>query len=229
MNAFPLLLLGGAAVIVMSGKKKRSRQALYEFKYLKIGPGCKSVTLNGEDVIEQLKLIQEDDETVRQTLLENMKLFWLEDMPLLILKVRPNPDVWDGEAKITEDSMNSGIKKLMMASTPSCYVSKEAMKNTVLKALKDAKNKEDIEGRLMPLVVKLFVKVMIAGGYQVNLINEGIMDKSDLSDFEEEMMESLPEDMQWMTGEGEGPTDPNQAAMVRAGFFTEAALQATQR
>ena len=60
----------------------------------------------------------------------------------------------------------------------------------------------------------------------MNLARAGHIDAGDLSDFEQDIMEGLPEEAGWMTGEEEGPVDPNQMAAMRPGFFTEAALLA---
>ncbi len=210
-NLLPLLLIGGGAAVVLATGKKKGR---YKFEYLRVGPGCKTIFLNGKNFVDEVILIRDGDEDVRQTVLEDLKLFWLEDMPALIAKVQPD-----------EEDLERGAEQLVKASLPSCYRSKQAMINGMKKSLKGAKDAADIEKRLMPHIARFVIMVLIYAGYQVNLVRDGKMSKTDLSDFEEEMMDVLPEDMKWVTGEGEGPVDPNQMAAMRPGWITEAVLR----
>lgn len=213
-NLLPLLLIGGGAAVVMaSGKKKGG----YKFKYLRVGPGCKTAFLNGKNIIDEARSIQEGDEGARATMIEDAKLFWLEDLPALMLKVQPD-----------EENLKRGAEQLVKASLPSCYMSKNAMVNALKKHIKEAKGEADLEKRIMPTMTRYIVFMVVYAGFQVNLIRDGKKGAGTLSDFEQELMDVLPEEMHGMMGEDEAPADPNQMAAMRPGWLTEAALQATE-
>jgi hypothetical protein len=214
-NLLPLLLIGGGAAAVMAAGKKKGG---YKFEYLRVGPGCKTVFLNGKNLIDGVKRVQEGDEDARAMIVDDVKLFWLEDMPALILKVQPD-----------EEDLERGAEQLVKASLPSCYRSKKAMVNSLKKHAKEAKGEADLEKRLMPMLSRYLVLMMIYAGYQVNLIRDGKMDAGNLSDLEKDLMDVLPENMHGMTGEGEAPADPNQMAATRPGWITEAAFESTSR
>jgi len=210
-NLLPLLLIGGGAAVVMaSGKKKGG----YKFKHLRVGSGCKTVFLNGENLIDEIKRVQEGDEDARIGVLESLNRFWLEDLPTLILKVQPD-----------EEDLERGAEQLVKASLPSCYRSKKAMEKSLKKHIKEAAGEADLEKRLTPMLARYLVLVVIYAGYEVNLVRDGKMDPADLSDFQEDLREAGIGDEDPFSNL---PAAPNQMAAMRPGWLTEAALQATE-
>lgn len=203
-NFLPLLLIGGGAAVVMaSGKKKGG----YKFKHLRVGPGCKTAFLNDKNFVEEIKRIQGGDDDARVAMLDDLNKFWLEDMPTLIMKVQPD-----------EEDLQRGAEQLVRAALPSCYRSKKAMKASLKKHIKEAENKADLEKKIMPMLTRYLVLVIIYAGYEVNLIRDGKMDASDLSDFQQDLVGVGMGDADWE------PIDPNQMAATRPHWLTESAL-----
>ena len=214
-NYLPLLLLGGGAAYILTQDKKKEG---YKFKHLEIGPGCKTVHLGGRSFIDEMMKLQGGDESDREQMMENLKLFWSEDVPALIEKANLDEKFSEDPATF-ESEVRKNLDRLVKVGAPSCYVSDEVLRKAMMDALKGSKSPADIQKKVRPYMGKLAVKFLIGSGYYLYLFQSGVLEE--LPNFEEELFDMVP-GMQTTGGE-EPPIDPNQMAMMRPGVFTEAA------
>ena len=213
-NMLPLLLLGGAAVVVVASGKKTGGKPGFS-KYIRVGPGCKVVYIEGADLFTAALKAEEDGVMIADKFRTAVQKAMKEEIfPLMdTLELDPNP--------------LKGSMQLLRATFPSCSVSIESMKQEILRLQnKKIKSTKQALAALKPMISRLFMLSIMLGAYVKKMVVDGKITQEEAENLARNAGAQLSKelgDVDAVTDKdifGEAfDLDPNTMAMRRPSFI----------
>ncbi len=218
-NMLPFLLIGGAvAAVVASGKKTGGKPGFS--KYIRVGPGCKAVYIEGVDVFNASLAAQEKGEMLAGSMREAVQKATKEEIFPLI-----------DELELSQDPLQASMQ-LLRATFPSCSFSVESLKKGMMGiSKKNIKSKSDALRALKPLMSRFLMWGIMVGAYFQKMVADGKLTQEEAEDLAKGLGEKLGEQLRGIDTTVDEDVfgspldlDPNMIAMRRPSLIDRAVM-----